>query len=358
MIRSKPISNWRLFLAGAWLVGTATPALAEEAAATLPEGERVEAVEAVEAASDTAATSDADTHIVDRSYESMDNLVQDTVRRIDSFFVNDEHSTFSDRKTRIRLRLNTDYVQHHGFELSPKVKLHLVLPGMNDRLRIVMNDDQGADVDQAAQADNENDIALRWIGRQNARRGYSFDLGFRIKGGDFDPFGRVNLGFEYDLPGKWVGQSTNRLYYYSKTGFRNDFRQYFNRGLTDNLLFRSRTRIQYFEENEFNPDIEQKFSLFHSVSEARKFAYEAIYRKVSFEDSPFDEDEIINTGNGYYSHYQLQVRYRQQAWRPWFFVEFWPIVGWPEERNYDTVLGARIRFEINLGGSGDQRLDE
>ncbi len=311
-----------------------------------------------QAAAEPAAGDEETSSMVDRSYDSVDNLVQSTVRQIDGFFVNDEHSTFTDRKTRIRVRLNTDYVQHHGWEVSPKVKLHLVLPGMNDRLRLVMNDDQGADVDQASPNDEENDLALRWIGRQNAKRGYSFDLGFRIKSGDFDPFVRVNAGFEYDLPGKWVGQSTNRLYYYSKTGFRNDFRQYFNRGINDDLLFRSRTRLQYFEENEENPYIEQKFSLFHSWSDTRKLAYEALYRKLSVEDSPFDDDEIIDTGNGYYSHYQLQVRYRQQAWRPWFFVEFWPIVGWPEERDYDTVLGARIRLEVNLGGSGDQRLDE
>jgi hypothetical protein len=296
--------------------------------------------------------------MVDRSYDRVDDLVQATVRQIDGFFVNDEHSTFTDRKTRVRLRLNTDYIQHHGWDLSPKVKLNLVLPGMNDRLRLVMNDDQSADVDQAASNEDENDVALRWIGRQNARRGYSFDLGLRIKSGSLDPFGRVNLGLEYDLPGKWVGQSTNRLYYYSKTGFRNDFRQYFNRGLTDDLLFRSRTRLQYFEENEENPYIEQKFSLFHSLSDTRKLAYEALYRKLSIEDSPFDDDEIFDIEDNYYNHFQLQIRYRQQAWRPWFYVEFWPIVGWPEERDYDTVLAARIRLEVNLGGSGDQRLDE
>ena len=295
---------------------------------------------------------------VDRSYDSVDNLVQNTVRRIDSFFVNEEHATFTDRKTRVRLRLNTDYIQHHGWEVSPKVKLNLVLPGMNDRLRLVVNDDEGADVDQAAPGDDDNDVALRWIGRQSAKRGYSFDLGLRIKGGSPDPFGRVNVGYEYDLPGQWVGQSTNRFYYYSKTGFRNDFRQYFNRGLTDELLFRSRTRIQYFEENEKNPYIEQKFSIFHSLSETRKLAYEALYRKLSIEDSPFDEDEIEVVGASYFNHFQLQMRYREQFWKPWFYVEVWPIVAWPEERDYDTTFGARLRLEVNLGGTGDKRLDE
>jgi len=296
---------------------------------------------------------------VDTVHDSVDNFVQDTVRVIDGFFVNSEYSTFSDKKTRIRLRLNSDYIQKHGWEFSPKVKLHLVLPGLNNRLRLVVNDDQGADVDQASpNADEENDIALRWIGRQNKRRGYSFDLGFRIKSGTPDPFGRVNAGFEYDLIGKWVGQSTNRLYYYSKTGLRNDFRQYFNRALNDKFLFRSRTRLQYFEENVSNPFIEQKFSLYHSVRPERKFAYEIMYRRQSQEDSPFDPDEVIGGERNDYQHFIAQIRFRQQFFRPWFYAEFWPIVAWPEERDYNTVLGARFRLEVNLGGSGDQRLDE
>lgn len=297
-------------------------------------------------------------NVVDRSYDSVDDMVQSAVKAVDSFFVNSEHSTFSEKKTRIRFRLNSNYIQHHGWDISPKIKLNLVLPGLNDRLRLVVNDDQGADVDQAAPASDENDVALRWIGKQSKKRGYSFDLGLRIKSGTLDPFGRINLGFEYGLTDKWIGQTTNRLYYYSKTGLRNDFRQYFNRELTDDLLFRSRTRLQYFEENAYNPYIEQKFSLFHSIREGRMFAYEALYKRVSIEDSPFDEEEITDSESDHFNHYQLQIRFRQQAWRPWFYVEFWPIVAWPEERDYDTVLGARIRFEINLGGSGDRRLDE
>ena len=298
--------------------------------------------------------------MIDNVHGSVDNFVQDTVRAIDGFFVNDEFATFSENKTRIRLRLNTDYVQHHGWELSPKVKLHLVLPGLNKRLRLVVNDDADPDSDQStATEDSENDVALRWIGRQNEKSGFSFDLGLRIKSGNLDPFGRINAGIQYPLTRKWAGQSTNRLYYYSKTGWRNDFRQYFNRSLGDQLLFRSRTRIQYFEENVYNPFVEQKFSLFHSPENTeRKFAYEMLYRLVSEEDSPFDPDEIIGGAQNEYDHFVIQMRYRQRLFRPWFYVELWPIVAWPEERDFDTTLAARLRLEINLGGTGDSRLDE
>ena len=40
------------------------------------------------------------------------------------------------------------------------------------------------------------------------------------------------------------------------------------------------------------------------------------------------------------------------------FVEFWPVVGWVEERDWDTVLGARMRLEINFGWHAGSKLDE
>lgn len=298
-------------------------------------------------------------NMADGVRDSVDNFVQGTVRRIDSFFVDSEHATFSDKKTRIRLRLNTDYLQKHGWEFSPKLKLNLVLPGLSERLRLVINDDQGIDVDQASpKLDDNNDIALRWVGGQREDRGWSFDLGLRIKSGALDPFARLNAGIDYPLGGRWLGQTTNRLFYYSKTGWRDDVRQYFDRAINDDLLLRSRTRLQYFEENISNPFFEQKFSLFHSLSDTRKLAYEVLYRSVSQEDSPFDPGEIIGREQKRYQHFAMQIRFRQQVWRPWFYVEVWPVVGWPEERDYDTILGARLRVEINLGGTGNERLDE
>ncbi|MEJ2090521.1 MAG: hypothetical protein P8Y69_19135, partial [Gammaproteobacteria bacterium] len=59
-------------------------------------------------AAETSDPPDANTHMADGVRDSVDNFVQGTVRRIDSFFVDSEHATFSDKKTRVRVRLNTD----------------------------------------------------------------------------------------------------------------------------------------------------------------------------------------------------------------------------------------------------------
>ncbi len=297
-------------------------------------------------------------NVADRMRDGVDNALQRTVNRVDSFFATSDESTFNERKNRLRLRLETDYLQHHGWDVSPKLKLHVVLPGLNERLRLVINDAQGSDDAETATDEEDNDVALRWVGRQSAALGYSFDVGLRLKSGHLDPFVRANVGTEYELARKWVGQTTNRLYYYSRTGWRNDFRQYFNRGIDDDLLLRSRTRVQYFAQYGYNPFFEQKFSLYQSLSDTRKLAWEVLYRKQTAEMSPFDEDQILGSPRSSYNEFIAQLRYRQQFWRPWFYVEFWPVVGWPEERNYDTTLAFRFRVEINVGSTGDQRLDE
>ena len=50
-----------------------------------------------------------------------------------------------------------------------------------------------------------------------------------------------------------------------------------------------------------------------------------------------------------YKRAYLVIRYRRNVWRPWMFMEFWPIVGWPEERDYETEFGARFRIEMYFG---------
>jgi hypothetical protein len=61
-----------------------------------------------------------------------------------------------------------------------------------------------------------------------------------------------------------------------------------------------------------------------------------------------------------YKSYSLRARYRTNLWRKWLFLEVWPIVSWPEERDYDLTLGARFRVEINFGRTPKDaaRIDE
>ncbi len=288
---------------------------------------------------------------VDRWHAKASGWFQGTAGRVDRFFVDDEYATHEDNQSRLRLRLNTDYVENGGWDVGGNIKLHLVLPGLDNRMRLVINDadDNDTTTSQTAASGDDSDIALRWLGIRTDRVGLSFDLGVRIKDSNLAGFGRINAAVRYPLGGKWTGATSNRIYAYSDTGFRNDFRQYFDRQISDKLLFRSRTRIQYFEENDYNPTSEQKFTLFYTLNDRHALAYEALFERYAAEDSLFDDDEITVPLRDNYKGYQLRVRYRTNVWRKWLFLEFWPIASWPEERDYDLTLGARLRVEINFG---------
>jgi hypothetical protein len=293
----------------------------------------------------------------DKMYDKVTSVMQNMVGSVDTFFADEDYSAFRDNTSRMRLRLDTTYVEHHGWEINPKLKFHLVFPGLGNRIRLVMNEDEDdASSGASGSDDNENDVALRWRFTKIKKASVSFDLGLRTKDSSLDPFVRLNTAIRYDMGKKWYGQTYNRLYYYSKTDWRNDFRQSFNRKITEDLLFRARTRIQYFDENGYNPYLEEKFSLFQTLNKKSAIAYEAIWQKQDVEDSVYDEDEILGKPKDNYQAVALRLRYRRNVWRDWLYVEFWPIVAWPEERDWDTVLAGLFRLEVTFGGKGKSKL--
>jgi hypothetical protein len=294
---------------------------------------------------------------VDRLHGATTNLFRNIGGGADSHFQSDDYQSFGENSSRLRLRFDVGWVEHHGWDEKLRVRLRLVLPGLSNRLQVVADDDDGDD-DAITSDEDGTDVALRWVGLQSEKASVSFDLGLRFKSGDPDPYLRLNSGIQYDISENWYGYTFNRLYYYSNTQWRIDFRQSFNRPITDDLLFRSRTRVQYFDENDYNPFLEQKFSLFQTLNPKSAIAYEALWRKQDEDDSVFDEDEIKGKLQDSYQNVALRLRYRRNVWRPWLYIELWPIIGWAEERDWDTVLAANFRLEVTFGGKGKSRLSE
>jgi hypothetical protein len=286
---------------------------------------------------------------VEDLHGQMSDMVLKTANGIDSFFGTERSTTFEENTSYIRLRLNFDWLETSGLDINPGVKLHVVLPGAMSRLRLIANDEEEHGGEgQGEEAEVESSIALRWIGFDSDRAGLNFDLGMRIS--DWTPagFGRANVQFVLPLGGKWIARTTNRLYWYTDTGWRNDLRQYFEFQLSKNFFFRSRTRIQYFEEEGDELFPEQKLTLFQRLGDRQAIAYEALVERIPADDSRFDEEDIVVPDDAY-TEAQLRMRYRVNLFRPWFHVELWPIVLFPEEQDYDLTWAARFRVEITFG---------
>lgn len=273
---------------------------------------------------------------VPEKHEEISHTVQKVANAIDSFFASDRQLSWEENRTTVTLRLDTDFIEYHGADFSPTLKLRLYLPSLK-RFMFVLNED----TDQASEytpvgSEDESNLALRWTGHAREGRDLSFDVGLRIKDWDLAGFGRINAAIEYRLGANWLGRTTNQLYWYTDTGWRNDLRQYFERKLGEKLLFRSRTRLQYYEEHGERLFPEQKFTLYHRL-EGRKavLAYEIAGWTVPVEETVFDDDEIVKPDDEY-THLLALVRYRRNVRWPWLFVEIWPDFRFAEELDYQS----------------------
>jgi len=299
---------------------------------------------------------------VEKIQKSLSETVQKSANRLDNFFGDEQTAGWESNDSRVRLRLNTDFIQDHGTDVGGEVSFHIVLPGLGGRFRLVANDeDQNSDAQTGSDFRDDSSVALRYLGLQTKNYGLSYDLGLRIKDDDLSGFGRINSYLAYGLGEHWAGRSQLRLYYYTDTHGRADARQYFERSLSPDTFFRARTRVDWRAEEGDALLIEQRFTLFHKLDSKSAIAYEALGGIQPASNTVFDPDEVVVTPKDQYKQAQLRLRYRRNVKWPWFFVEFWPIVAWPEERDYDTVFAARLRFEVVLGKVPENlgaRLDE
>jgi len=285
----------------------------------------------------------------DKIQDDLSSVVQKTANTIDGFFGSSRHTNWEENRTSLRLRFNFDFIEGQSVDPNAQVKLNLVLPALDNRVRLVMNpddDDEGGN--RGDDSRDESELALRFMGRQFGNLESSYDLGLRIKDKDLALFLRWNTQLGHDLGQSWHNRFTNQLYWYTDTHFRDDFRVYFERRLSERFFFRSRTRVEYFQEYGAELFPEQRFTLFQTINPKHALAYEALVGVVPFDETNFKEDNI-SVLDEKYTHYTLRLRYRTNVMFPWLFFELWPIVSWPEERDYETTYAFRFRVEFHFG---------
>ena len=275
--------------------------------------------------------------------------VQKIANAIDTFFVSDRQLSWKETETAVTLRLDTDFIEYHGVEFNPKLRFRLRFPGLK-RLSLVGNEQDAGPSDYTGPgADDESSFALRWTGRSTDTRRLSLDAGARIKDSNLEGFGRLNAAVEYPLGSTWLGRTTNRLYWYTEAGWRNDLRQYFERRLGENLFFRSRTRLQDFEEYNDRLYPEQKFTIYQRRRNGRSvLAYEVVAWVIPGEETVLSADEIRRPDDDY-TRYLALLRYRTRVKWPWLFIEVWPGIGVAEEVDYRSFLYAKLRVDITFG---------
>ncbi len=287
--------------------------------------------------------------MVDGAQAQATNQLNRFVYQLDDFFgagiaVEDEHQSYG------RIRLDSDRQVGEQHEFDGTVKLRVVLPRSEQRFRLLLSSEDdddslanttaaGGEVD--AEKQQNVSLALRFIRTAKENGSLNFDLGARMRDGDPQVFFRTNGSIKGDLSAGWSGRLVDNLYYYSKSGYENKISLDLRRSIYGNetLFFNSYTGFEW-EQGRTGARIGATLGLYSNISDRMFIALEAL---AGYSTSLSEGESDRFSGS------ELRVRFRHNVWRPWFFYEIWPAVGWPSSNEYERAWGTLFRVEIEVG---------
>lgn len=268
--------------------------------------------------------------------------------QVDGFFSNagsDDDAVSNESWARIRI----DGVRLTGedFELDTSVKVRAVLPRTERKLKLLISteDDDAQEPGEtqsvASQGNKNASLALRFIRSARDNSDVNIDIGVRRRDGAVQYFGRLNSRYTLDIGPNWQAKAANSYYHYSKSGFENRLSFDFRRLLyaKDNLFFRTYTDFNW-EKGQKGAIIGHTSGLYWQLGDRRSVALEA--------SASYHTALNVGIGDRFRGH-EVRIRWRHNAWRPWFFYEVWPSVSWPATTGYSQVNGFLVRVEMIIG---------
>lgn len=285
--------------------------------------------------------------VIDRVHGNMSIRLSDFVGRIDSFFGEDEESPRVNESF-VRLRFQGTYLEKDSFDPKANLKLKLILPSTEERLRLLISADEDDTTEPGSSSastnsddtDGDLSLALRFLRTARENSGIKFDLGTRVRDSKLLAFARIGGFTRAQLSEDWRGTLANNALFYSDSGYDNRLSFKFERSLsfTREALLLSTTQFRWVDDSK-GASIQQVAGLYSNYSPKTSLALEGL---LSYTTAPASGVKRFDGGG-------LRFRIRQNAFRHWFFYEIWPGLNWLAERDYEMTYGLLIRVEAVIG---------
>ena len=273
---------------------------------------------------------------------------------LDGLFGGPEDSAYANESW-LRLRLELRKFDSESPQLRGNVKLKLVLPNTEERLRLLLSteDDDILDpgeirdgIGTTASDANNVSFALRFLQSARDKASIKFDVGARFRDSELQAFGRINAShaFIQDVQNGRDLSLINNFWLFSASGYENRLKLNFTqeiKGQPDRLL-QSRSEI-IWKNNEPGARFVQLAGAYSEFSDNIFAGLETI-ANVATATVP-DENHLRSI--------ELRIRYRQNIWRDWFFFEVWPRVRWESQNDYESRFGLLLRAEVFLDPSSE-----
>lgn len=317
---------------------TAQEMLADETAPTVPEtgNQRGTTEDGAE-----SPISDA----IDWGHEGASDRVRRLGAWLDQFFA-DENYEAEVNKSLLRIRLDSFSELYEGTKVDGRVRLHLVLPALRERVRFeILSPGEQDDLEgdgatatsqpQPGAVEDKTTAAISYFVKMVKDQSLILRLGTTFDGYTPDPYVGARFRQLWELNEDWNFRFTQRLRFYSIDGLESRTSFDFERALDDDMLFRTSIDATWLQED---PDYfyNVSFALFRPLDEKSAVEYQVVN---TFRTDPHRLDQIT-----------ARIRHRQQIWRDWLIFEMAPQVSFPDERDFQPVPGILFRLEANFGG--------
>lgn len=281
---------------------------------------------------------------IDNAHTSASELLNDFASQIDNFF-GEEITEDIANDTRATIRLDFTDPANEDFSTTAKLKLRLVLPRSQQRIRLLLDVDEREDEDSIESiADEDLDrafsLAFRFMRNATEKTRFNVDLGARRFDQRFQTFARLRISTKFDRPDGWSFNFKNDLREYYTSGYTNRTSLDFWHGLSDDnsMIFRSSTSFNW-EKIQNGAQVDKSFGVYKKLQRKSLLAFEVL---AGYNTSP-------EAGARHYEGHTARIRYRQNFLRPWFHYELQPSISWLTSEDSEPRLGGLVRLEVQFG---------
>ncbi len=296
-----------------------------------------------------------DEGLLDRTQQTVFNVVNSTSRWFDGFFGSADYNVEGGDQldvTRGLLAIGTRWDEQDEFDTRGRFRAQIPLPALKQRTRLLLGRGDTEDIVDGSETETINTLPeqfsdftdddwLLGIGYRRGRgmtRGFDISAGASIRSSQVDPYVRLSYHYNYTDDERWLWRVRPRIFWQEARGEGASLSSILDRILNERWLLRSWITL-ITEDAVEGMGWTTDFLAYQSLNDNNALSYRAY---VTGETG--NEVEIQDYG--------LELRYRRRFLREWLFLELSAGVSWPREfivEERDLNPGAGIEIEMQFG---------
>ena len=290
------------------------------------------------------------TPFLDRTQQAVSGLTSGVAQKVDGFFGSadvEEQATVS----RGRLSADGRWDERQDMRKRVRLKARVALPAINKRTSLIFGrgeadelvDGSGVDTVDSLPSrfnDFEDDdwlLGLGYTRDASLRRGWSFGTGVKLTT-PLEPFLRATYRWNKSFGDDWLWRVEPRAFVQSQRGAGLSLKNTIDHALNEDWLLRS-SSVAVVEEDADGVAWTSKLIAYQNLARNSAMSY-AIY-------STGETDAEVPVRD-----YGVELRFRHNIWRAWFFIEYLTYLSYPREfllEEREPVVGVGLEFEMQFG---------